>query len=166
MLNDVQTKVEKCKLQLSQQPFLTITHITSLIIFNIYTDVHKIHSKRRFFFSSFSMQLNPLVHSEPSEKSNTCILIKKECSLGASAFVPHIVYQLVANQVHPRTCNRRVWLTWWHSLSQFHFSHFSQHQNDILTHQNKIQMLFSFSVSNQLILLINRQTWDKKQKRV
>lgn len=45
----------KCKLQLSQQPFLTITNITSLIIFNIYTDVHKIHSKRRFFFLSGSL---------------------------------------------------------------------------------------------------------------
>ena len=53
--NEVQTKAEKWKLQLSQQPSLTLTHITSLIIFNIYTDVHKIHSKRRFFFfSSFS----------------------------------------------------------------------------------------------------------------
>lgn len=60
----------KCKLQLSQQPSLTITNITSLIIFNIYTDVHKIHSKRRFFFFFFlvySTHLNPLVHSEPSE---------------------------------------------------------------------------------------------------
>lgn len=59
----------KCKLQLSQQPFLTITNITSLIIFNIYTDVHKIHSKRRFYFFclGLSMHLNPLVHSEPSE---------------------------------------------------------------------------------------------------
>lgn len=94
MLNEIQTKVENCKLQLSQQPSLTSAHITSLIIFNIYTDVHKIHSKRRFFFLLLVSQhiWNPLVHSKPSKlnkkRTQSLYINKNKCSLWASVFVP------------------------------------------------------------------------------
>lgn len=127
MLNEVQTKVEKCKLQLYQQPSLTITLITSLIIFNIYTDVHKIHSKRRFFFWFLNAFKSSCTFRAIRKKEYLYINKKRMFSWSICVCSP-VVYELVANQVHPRTSNRRVWLIWWHSLSQFHFSHFSQHQ--------------------------------------
>lgn len=63
----------KCELQPAQQPSLTITNITSLIIFNIYIDVHKIHSKNEILSPpppppGFLMQLSPPVHSKPTQK--------------------------------------------------------------------------------------------------
>jgi len=43
---------------------------------------------------------------------------------------------------------------------------FQVNTNDISTQQNKIQMLFSFSfsISTHQILLINRQTWETRNK--
>lgn len=101
----------KCELQPAQQPSLTITNITSLIIFNIYIDVHKIHSKNEILSPpppGFLMQLSPPVHSKPTQKKkkreNTCKLIpitktktnKTKCSLEEPVFVCSSgAYQLV-----------------------------------------------------------------------
>lgn len=71
---------------------------------------------------------------------------------------------LSAYRVHPRTwCNRRVWLIGWHSLSKFHFSHFNT--NDILNHQNKIQMLFSFPFQINWFYWSTGKRGNKKQKK-
>ena len=76
-----------------------------------------------------------------------------------------VVYQLVANQVHPRTCNRRVWLIRWHSLSQFHVHISVNTKWHFLTHQNKIQNAFFFSVSNQLIFIDQQADVGQETKR-
>ena len=76
-----------------------------------------------------------------------------------------VVYQLVANQVHPRTCNRRVWLIRWHSLRQFHVHISVNTKWHFLTHQNKIQNALFFSVSNQLIFIDQQADVGQETKR-
>lgn len=82
-------------------------------------------------FPSFSMQLNPPVHSEPTQKKeDVYINFKKQnkTKKNPSVLLRNLCVCL-SHQVHPRTwCNRQVWLMWWRDLSEFHFLHFSQQQ--------------------------------------
>ena len=147
--------------------FLTVTHRTSVIIFNIYTDVHKIHSKKENFFTSFlNADKSSCTFRAIRDKKGRYLYIHKKTTFSGSICVcSPVVSQRVANQVHPRTCNRQVVGGCGGAAgASFHFSS----QTPIMTFWDpskiKSKILFSFSVSNQRILLINRQTWDKKQK--
>lgn len=150
----------------------TIPHRNPYNLFNYFQYLHwctqNTLKKEIFFFFLVSQRiLNPLVHSEPSEeKGNRCILIKKECSLGASVSVPPWFISLLLIRCIPGHVTDGCG---WHGGTAYASSTFtfqSTPNDTFWLIKIKSKMLFSFPFQINWFLLINRQTWDKKQKEV
>lgn len=90
-LNEVQTRVEECKLQLFQQPSLTITHITSFNYFSVFTLMYTKYTQNEIFFlvSAFkSSRTFWAIRKKTKEKKKRNLYINKKASpLRASVFI-------------------------------------------------------------------------------